>query len=86
MELLNLPIDSFDFSANKQRKRYILQVIQNQRNKQEQDVLYETSSPLMIDLNNNNEILLKNINLRILNSEEQEVNINGVSNLTLIFD
>ena len=86
VELLNLPIDSFDFSANKQRKRYILQVIQNQRNKQEQDVLYETSSPLMIDLNNNNEILLKNINLRILNSEEQEVNINGVSNLTLIFD
>ena len=79
-----LALDSYDYSDRKQKRRNILQVINNIREKSERDVLYNTNNPIFIDINNADRITLNNLRLRILDSDESIVNINGISEMTLL--
>ena len=86
VELQSLPISSYDMSLLKEKRRSILALIFNQKNKAEKDVLFEPHSPLMIELNNAHPILLKNLKMRVLNTNEESLNIIGTSNAVLIID
>mgnify|MGYP003111671458 CR=1 FL=1 len=82
----NLNLDSFDYSKNKQKRRNILQLIPNIRNKEEKDVLYFTDNPVMIDIKNNSKITLNNLQMRVLDSEDTEVNISGYCEAVLLVE
>ena len=86
IELQNLSIDSYDMSDSQRKRRFILNVIQNQRDKSEEDVLFQTDFPLMIDLNNASDIILKNIRMRVLDTYNKEVNIASSSNAVILID
>lgn len=85
VELESFGIDSYDMSAGKQKRRFILALINNQKNVGEKDVVYDTPNPIFIDLNNKEDILLKNFNMRVLNTNEQVVQIGSVSNAVILF-
>lgn len=81
LESLNLK--SYDYQKDKAKRRNILQVIPNIRNKAEKDFLYNTDNPLFIDINNAGRITLNNLILRVLDTNESKVNIKGVSEMVL---
>lgn len=85
VELESFGIDSYDMSEGKQKRRFILALINNQKNVGEKDVVYDTSNPIFIDLNNKEDILLKNFKMRVLNTNEQVVQIASVSNAVVLF-
>jgi len=82
----SLNLDSYDYSAGKSKRRNLLQLIPNIRNKGQKDVLYFTDHPIMIDLKNASKISLNNIIMRVLDSNEAKVNISGFSECVLIVD
>ena len=86
VELQSLGLQSYDFANDKQSRRNILSVIQNKRNKIEEDVSYVSENPLFIDLNNAENMIIKNIRARVLNTNEQNVDISGISNMVLLID
>lgn len=86
VELKNIFIDSYDLTDIKRKKRSLLAIINNQRNKNEDDVVYQPNNALMIELNNKFEIQIRNIELRILNTLEQVINIRGKSDLVLVIE
>lgn len=57
VELESFGIDSYDMSEGKQKRRFILALINNQKNVGEKDVVYDTSNPIFIDLNNKEDVL-----------------------------
>ena len=78
---------SYDMSKGKQKRRNILAVIQNTRNKSEPDVLYENNRPMMIDINNQFKLLLKNLNMRIITTDEKRpIKINGFAEAVLLIE
>ena len=83
VELMNLKLDSFD-SFTEQRQS-IIAFIQNSRQVDQPDVLFEANNPIFIDLNNDYEIPLRNIDARILTSHYQPVEIQGEANIVLLF-
>lgn len=84
VELQSFGIDSYDMSRGKQKRRFLLALINNQKNKAERDVLYQINPPIYVDLNNKTDLLLKNLRMRVLNTNEQEVSIASVSNAVLL--
>ena len=86
VELQSLGLHSYDFANDKQSRRNILSIIQNKRNKIEEDVSYVSENPLFIDLNNAQDMIIKNIRARVLNTNEQNVDISGISNMVLLID
>lgn len=85
-ELMNLNCESYDYSEKKEKRRNMLALLQNHRNSEEADVMFSTDSPVMIDLNNDMDILLKNLNMRILNTNEEQVQIDGRANAILLVE
>ena len=78
---------SYDMSEGKQKRRNILAVIQNTRNKSEPDVLYENNRPMMIDINNQFKLLLKNLNMRIITTDEKRpIKINGYAEAVILIE
>ena len=71
-------------SKGKQKRRFLLALINNQKNKAERDVLYQINPPIYVDLNNKTDLLLKNLRMRVLNTNEEEVSIASVSNAVLL--
>jgi hypothetical protein len=86
VEALNLNFDSYDGSAGQEKRRNLLAVIQNIRDRNQADVLYDSNSLTYIDLNNPNPLPLRNLQFRIINSDEGEVAVDGFSNMTLLLD
>lgn len=85
-ELMNLNCQSYDFSDKKEKRRNIIALVQNHRDSDKSDVIFNTDNPVMIDLNNDMDILLKNLNMRILNTNEEQVQIDGRANAILLVE
>ena len=85
---MNLYCESYDYSENmyKEKRRNMLALLQNHRNSEEADVMFSTDSPVMIDLNNDMDILLKTLNMKILNTNVGQVQIDGRANAILLVE
>jgi len=86
VEALNLNFDSYDGSKGQEKRRNLLAVIQNIRDREQGDVLYDSNSLTYIDLNNPHPLPLRNLQFRIINSDEGDVAVEGFSNMTLLLD
>jgi len=86
VEALNLNFDSYDGSKGQEKRRNLLAVIQNIRDRDQADVLYDSNSLTFINLNNPQPLPLRNLQFRIINSDEGEVSVDGFSNMTLLLD
>ncbi len=86
VEALNLNFDSYDGSKGQEKRRNLLAVIQNIRDRDQADVLYDSNSLTFINLNNPQPLPLRNLQFRIINSDEGDVAVDGFSNMTLLLD
>lgn len=82
VELLNLKCESYDGLLN-QRKN-ILAVIP--KSNQDGEIIYETNTPFFIDLNNANDILLRNLRLRVVRPDYSTISILGTATIVLLVD
>lgn len=86
VEALNLQFNSYDGAKGQEKRRNLLAVIQNSRDRTAKDVLYDSNSPVYIDVNNINPLPLRNLQFRIINSDEGDVGALGNSNMTLLLE
>lgn len=86
VEALNLNFDSYDGAKGQEKRRNLLAVIQNIRDRDQADVLYDSNSLTFISLNNAQALPLRNLQFRIINSDEGEVAVDGFSNMTLLLE
>ena len=84
VESLNLSFNSYDGSDKQEKRRDLLAVIQNARDRDQADVLYDSNSLIFIDLNNAYPLPLRNLQFRIINSDESTVDVQGYSNMTIL--
>ena len=82
VELLNLKIDSYDGFKN-QRKNLLAVIPKSNSNG---ELIYEPNTPFFIDLNNNKEIYLRNIKIRVVKPDYSDVNIQGIGTMVLLID
>ena len=82
VELNNIQLDSYD--TQQEQRKSILNVITNENN--DSNFRYEASNPIFIDINNNFPLPLRNLQFRILNSDEGEVQVEGFSNMTVLIE
>jgi len=83
IELLNIPLTSYDGEVS--RKRSILSVIPQSNNLTPSGlILYEASTPIFLDIDNNKPILLRNIEARILKNDNSRLLLRGLASLTLL--
>jgi hypothetical protein len=84
IEMLNIPINSFDgFNKIEQRKN-LLYMFQNDRNTTQSDVKFQSPQVQFLEIGNANSLNLRNIQCRILDSEYNKVAAKGNSNITLL--
>tara|TARA_R110002074_G_scaffold9087_1_gene36544 strand:+ start:417 stop:2165 length:1749 start_codon:yes stop_codon:yes gene_type:complete len=90
VEILNLPIQSFDASVSiknsnikRGKRRNILAVIP--KNDSSGIIEFEANEVLYIDINNAEPININNLNLRVLNKKLEPIETSGVSVITLLF-
>lgn len=86
VEALNLNFNSYDGSKGQEKRRNLLAVIQNIRERSQPDVLFDSNSITYIDLNNPQPLPLRNLQFRIINSDEGDVEVSGFSNMTILLD
>ena len=86
VEALNLQFNSYDGAKGQEKRRNLLAVIQNSRNRTQSDVMFDTNSVTYIDINNAFPLPLRNLQFRILNSDEGEVAVDGNSNMTVLIE
>ena len=86
VELLNLNIDSFDGIKSQEKRKNILMLIQNGRERTQSDVLFEANNTIFIDLNNAYPIAVRNLQLRIVDDNYNDVEARGRANITLLVD
>ena len=82
IELLNLKCESYDGLLN-QRKN-ILAVVP--KSNADGEVIYETNTPFFIDLNNKNDILLRNIRCRVVRPDYSVLTMRGLASIVLLID
>ena len=87
----NYAIDSYDMAPKENIKiaggqKSILAVIQNTRNKTDDNVLFEESNPIMIDLDNANSIMFKNLNISIVTEAYLRAPSTGFGNMCCLLD
>ena len=82
VECLNLKLDSFDGFKN-QRKN-ILAIIP--KSNLTGEIIYDTNYPTFIDLNNKNEILLRNLKIRVVYPDYSQISQLGTSTMVLLID
>tara|TARA_R110000803_G_scaffold111697_2_gene180145 strand:+ start:1783 stop:3552 length:1770 start_codon:yes stop_codon:yes gene_type:complete len=90
VELLNIPLESFDASVpiknsntNRGKRRNILDVIPVNNNSG--IVEYNANEALFIDINNSQPLNITNLSIRILNKDLKPVLIVGTSVITILF-
>lgn len=81
VELLSLPLKSYDTTAHSRKS--ILAVIPNIQNINNR-LVYEAPYPLYIALDNDKEMLVRNIKARILNSDLSQLALEGNATMTLL--
>lgn len=82
IELLNIPLTSYDGEVG--RKRSILSVIPQTNNNSNGLILYEASTPIFLDIDNNSPMLLRNIEARILKNDNSRLLLRGLASITLL--
>ena len=87
----NFEIQSYDLAPKKDIKisggqKSILAVIQNVRNKTDDNVLFEESNSIFIDLANANPIMFKNLNITIVTDTYLRPVSNGFGNMAILLD
>jgi hypothetical protein len=83
VEMTNLKINSYD--GLKQQRKSILNLIQNGRDSTKSDFTYQTNTPIFLNLDNAFPLQVRNIDCRIVNSDYDDVEIEGEANLTILF-
>ena len=82
IQLLNLSVDSYD--SFKEQRENILAVIPSQDGNG--DLNYTPSFPNFIDMLNNDTITMRNIRVRIVNSDYSPLTMDGLGLITLLID
>lgn len=82
IELLNIPLTSYDGEVG--RKRSILSVIPQTNSNSNGLILYEASTPIFLDIDNNSPMLLRNIEARILKNDNSRLLLRGLASITLL--
>ena len=82
IEMLNLKLESYDGLLN-QRKNILAVVPQSNSSG---TVIYETNTPLYIDLNNKNDILLRNLKIRIVKPDYSPVSLLGIGSMVILIE
>jgi len=82
VELLSLPLKSYDTTSHSRKS--ILAVIPNLPYIANR-LVYEATNPLYIALDNDKEILIRNVKARILNSDLSQLSLEGYATMTLLF-
>jgi len=82
VELLSLPLKSYDTTSHSRKS--ILTVIPNLQYASDR-LVYESPYPLYIALDNDKEMLIRNIKARILNSDLSQLSLEGEATMTLLF-
>ena len=77
-----IKLDSYDGLLN-QRKN-ILAVVP--KSNEDGSVIFETNTPIFIDLNNKNELLLRNIRCRVVRPDYSNIEMQGIATLVLLVD
>jgi hypothetical protein len=80
VELLNLQVNSYD-GLKESRKPYLAVV---PRSDADGSVIYDTTFPVFVDLDNADALNLRNIKARLLNSDGSEVLIEGLASLVIL--
>lgn len=81
LELLNIPLDSYDGLTN-QRRNILHTIVQTDAIRER--LTYTAPYPLYIDMKNAHRISLREIRARILREDLTQVTLNGFSQLTLL--
>jgi len=79
----NIPLESFDAYDNSQKS--MLAVIPKSDGVNG-EVIYEPNYPTFININNDREMLIRNVTARILKNDLAEIVTNGLTTLTLIIE
>ena len=88
VELLNLDIQAYDGYKEMEKRKNILMVVPNVRQKQLSDVVYDANFPVWMSLNNANDSFIRNLECRILTDKYEKVyaNTNGANIVLIIKD
>lgn len=84
VELLNLDLKSYD--GLKEKRKNILMLCPNGRTRNDPDVVYNATFPVLLNLNNAYESFLRNFQARILTDDYKPVRSRGSANITLIIE
>ena len=82
--MLNMPLQSYDMSDQRQGRENILCVVP--KNDEDLAVEYEPNTLLYLDLDNNYPIKLANLRLRILRHDYSPVRTRGLSSIVLAIE
>ena len=83
IEMLNIPITSWDGEISK--KRSLLAVIPQSNESNEKGlILYEASTPIFLDIDNMSSMLMRNIQCRIVKNDTSTLLLRGLASLTLL--
>ena len=81
LEMLNLPIDSYDYEPSKKKRMNLLSVFPFDDSLGK--CIYDPNNLIFLDLRNKEKLRLRDIRCRILRSDYSEVNLTGVSSLVI---
>ena len=82
VEMLNIKLDSYDGYLN-QRKNILAVIPESDK---EGEVLFYSNNPTFINLNNPDDLLLRNIRCRIIKPDYSPIYIRGEASLVLLID
>ena len=85
VELLNIPLDSYE-GFSEQRKNILAVVPVNENNVNQQNFVlqYEANNQNFISIRNESTLSLRNIRARIVNSNMQPIETEGLSHIVLL--
>lgn len=81
LEMLNLPVDSYDFIESKKKRVNLLSVIPFDDD--DGKCIYDPSHLIFLDVNNSKELRLRDIRCRLVRSDYTPVALTGLSTLVL---
>jgi len=85
IQLLGLPLESYD-SVGGGRESTLYTIVHDVEQKLFQEINFNSSYPIYIEIKNRNKIQLRNFKCRILDSDLQPLTLQGRSQLTLLFN
>jgi len=81
LEMLNLPIDSYDYEPSKKKRMNLLSVFPFDDSLGK--CIYDPNNLIFLDLRNKEKLRLRDLRCRILRSDYSEVNLTGMSSLVI---